>query len=136
MMGALIPVRGTCGTFKVINIMYLHILPAGMVYITIWYVHIPRYVLGQNCFEPKLAAVDSDFMSKNEIIECVKQLKLKNCEGYDRIPQRILIDGIDILINPLSQLFSLIYREKLIPEQWLIAKITPIHKKGNKNPLS
>ena len=73
---------------------------------------------------PKLVAVDSDFMSKNEIIECVKQLKLKNCEGYDRIPQRILIDGIDILINPLSQLFSLIYREKLIPEQWLIAKIT------------
>ena len=52
---------------------------------------------------------------------CVRQLKIKNCEGYDRIPQRFLIDGIDILINPLSQLFSLIYRDKLIPKQWLIA---------------
>ena len=28
---------------------YLHILRAGMVYITLWYVHVPRYVLGQNC---------------------------------------------------------------------------------------
>ena len=26
--------RGTCGTFKVINLTYLHVLHAGMVYIT------------------------------------------------------------------------------------------------------
>ena len=76
---------------------------------------------------------DSDFMSPLEIVECVKQLKLKNCEGYDQIPQRILIDGIDVLIKPLSHLFSLIYKDKLIPEQWLISKIPPIHKKGSKN---
>ena len=40
-------------------------------------------------------------MSRQEIIECIEQLKIKNCEGYDHIPQRILIDGIDILVNPL-----------------------------------
>ena len=74
-------------------------------------------------------------MSLQEILECIEQLKIKNCEGYDRIPQIILIDGIDILVNPLSQLFSLIYRDKLIPEQWLIAKITPIHKKDTKNNI-
>ena len=74
-------------------------------------------------------------MSKNDIIECVKQFKLKNCEGYDRIPQRFLIDGISILINPLAKLFKLIYSTKLIPEQWLIAKITPIYKKGSKNQI-
>ena len=50
----------------------------------------------------KLAATDVNFMSPIEILECVKQLKIKNCEGYDRIPQRFLIDGIDILIRPLS----------------------------------
>ena len=33
--------RGTCGTFKVINLTYLHVLCAGMVYITLWYVHVP-----------------------------------------------------------------------------------------------
>ena len=44
-----------------------------------------------------------------------------------------MIDGIDILIKPLTKLFSLIHRDKQIPEQWLIAKITPIHKKDSKN---
>ena len=77
----------------------------------------------------KMTVAESNFMSPLEIVECVKQLKIKNCESYDHIPQRILIDGIIILIKPLSQLFNFIYRDKQIPEQWLIAKITPIHKK-------
>ena len=42
MRGAMKQGRGMCGTFKVFNLMYLHILCAGMVYITLW------YVLGQN----------------------------------------------------------------------------------------
>ena len=68
----------------------------------------------------KMGTVDCDFMTAIDIYECVKQLKIKNCEGYDRIPQRILIDGIDALINPLTQLFALIYKDCQIPEQWLI----------------
>ena len=49
------------------------------------------------------------FMDKDSILECVKTLKIKNCEGYDRIPQRILVDGISELIHPLTELFELIY---------------------------
>ena len=55
--------------------------------------------------------------------------KNKNCEGHDRIPQRVLIDGIDILKFPLSHLFNQIYIQKKIPEQWLIAKVKPIKKR-------
>ena len=47
-------------------------------------------------------------------------LKTKNCEGYDRFPQRIILDGIDALWDPFARLFSLIYRDKVIPGQWLI----------------
>ena len=57
----------------------------------------------------KMKAGNLDFMTKTDIISCVKMLKVKNCEGYDRIPQRVLIDGIDLLINPLTKLFSMIY---------------------------
>ena len=39
-MGAMKRGRGTCSTFKAFNLMYLHILRAGMVYVTLWYVHI------------------------------------------------------------------------------------------------
>ena len=57
-------------------------------------------------------------------------LKNKNCEGHDRIPLRILHDGTQYLLKPLSILFNMIYKTKTIPEQWLISKIIPIHKKG------
>ena len=42
----------------------------------------------------KIFANDWMFMSRVRIIECVKGLKMKNTEGYDRIPQRI----IDVLV--------------------------------------
>ena len=83
----------------------------------------------------KLESGDFDFMTRDNVYKCIKQLKTKNSEGYDRIPQRILLDGIDILISPFAKLFTMIYQERAIPEQWLIAKITPIHKKGSKNQI-
>ena len=70
-----------------------------------------------------------------DILECVKELKLKNCEGFDRIPQRILSDGIKVLSKPLTTLFKMIFNTHQIPEQWLIAKTIPIHKKGPKQNI-
>ena len=35
-------------------------------------------------------------------LKCLKDIKIKNCEGYDRIPQRILADGAKILVKPLA----------------------------------
>ena len=72
------------------------------------------------------------FMTGERIIECIKSLKIKNTEGYDRIPQRIIIDGMEALSKPLIKLFELVYREMKVPGQWLISKIIPVHKKGDK----
>jgi hypothetical protein len=72
-------------------------------------------------------------MSCTNILDCLKEIKTKNCEGYDRIPQRILSDGAELLVFPLTTLFEKIYSQKNIPEQWSIAKVIPIHKKGPKN---
>ena len=65
----------------------------------------------------------------------LKTIKIKNCEGYDRIPQRILSDGANILIGPFTGLFERIYNQKSIPEQWSISKVIPIFKKGLKNNI-
>ena len=62
--------------------------------------------------------------------------KTKKTEGHDRIPERILIDGINILIKPFTWLFNLIYTTKQIPEQWLLAKIIPVFKKGDRNNVA
>ena len=83
----------------------------------------------------KLYCPESHFMSIENILEAVNSLKNKKCEGHDRIPQMILIDGIEILKFPLSYLFNQIYNQKKIPEQWLIAKVIPILKKGQNTKI-
>ena len=83
----------------------------------------------------KICCSDLHFMTIDNIVEAVKSLKNKNSEGHDRIPQRILIDGIEILKYPLSYLFNQIYVDKKVPEQWLISKITPIFKKGSTSKI-
>jgi hypothetical protein len=85
--------------------------------------------------EKKLAAGNLMFMSTNEVQKSIESIKLKNTEGYDRIPQRVLVDGIEHLLQPFTKLFDLIYREKSIPEQWRISKIVPVHKKGSKQMI-
>jgi exonuclease III len=83
----------------------------------------------------KLWTTDHHFMSIENIVEAVLSMKNKPCEGHDRIPQRILKDGIEWLKYPLSFIFDQIYKTKKLPEQWLIAKITPIFKKGNPHQI-
>ena len=83
----------------------------------------------------KINCTETNFMTEQNILKAVKSMKIKNCEGHDGIPLRILIDGINILIAPLTVLFNKIYNQKKIPEQWLIAKIIPIHKKGSLNDI-
>jgi hypothetical protein len=48
----------------------------------------------------RINAENNFFMNKNDVYECLKSLKCKNSEGFDRIPQRILLDGAEILIDP------------------------------------
>ena len=81
----------------------------------------------------RIYANDNMFMTRENIINSVKSLKIKNNEGYDRIPQRVLIDGLEILIEPLTIFFSKVYMTREIPGQWLISKIIPVHKKGSRS---
>ena len=66
----------------------------------------------------KMNAENCMFMTRDDVKKCIESIKVKNCEGYDTIPQRILVDGIDTLLDPLSKLFKCIYYERKIPEQW------------------
>ena len=51
-------------------------------------------------------------MTEIKVREVLSKLKIKNCEGFDRIPLRILNEGAEILNKPLAQLFKLIYETK------------------------
>jgi hypothetical protein len=46
------------------------------------------------------------------------------------------VDSVDILNEPLTRLFSLIYYQRNVTQQWLIAKTIPVYKnKGEKNSI-
>ena len=90
-----------------------------------------------NVYNGKRKAISNEvmFMDPESITECIKTIKIKNCEGHDRIPQRILVDGSAYLVRPLTVLFEMIYRYNQLPDQWLVAKVFPVFKKGNKNKI-
>ena len=77
----------------------------------------------------KLWVNDVNFMTQENISKAVKQIKMKNSEGHDMIPQRLPVDGISMLLLPLTQLFHNIYIKREIPEQWKLSKILRIGKK-------
>ena len=48
-------------------------------------------------------------MMESNVLTALKFLKNKNCKGHDCIPLRILFDGTQFLLKPLSLLFNKIY---------------------------
>jgi hypothetical protein len=67
-----------------------------------------------------------------EVLQEMKQLKDKKCYGMDRIPLKIIRDGAGVLCNPICNLLNKIVEQNVVPEQWLTARITPLHKKGKR----
>ena len=80
----------------------------------------------------KIYSEPENFINQINVMNALRSIKIKNSEGYDRIPQRILNEGRELLIKPITRLFELIYESNQIPEQWSISKVIPIFKKGSK----
>jgi hypothetical protein len=75
-------------------------------------------------------------MTKQWVVAVLKGLKIKNCEGYDRLPLRILNEGCDQISETVADLFNKIYKEKRVPQQWKVAKVIPLYKKGDASEIS
>ena len=62
----------------------------------------------------KMIVQNRNFMTKNDVMECMSTLKDKKCEGYDRIPVNILYDAREPLLDPLSELFAKVYKTRIL----------------------
>ena len=63
----------------------------------------------------------------------LKSLKRRKAAGCGDLPPGILKDAAYALSSPLTHLINLSLTTGLVPNKWKIAKVTPIHKKGNTN---
>jgi potassium voltage-gated channel Eag-related subfamily H protein 8 len=74
-------------------------------------------------------------ISEAEIQEIVSKIKGKLSAGYDEIPKYPNKDCIKYIKN-LCFIFNSSLNSDVFPELMKIAKVRPIHKKGNKNEIS
>jgi hypothetical protein len=67
-----------------------------------------------------------------EIKEAVNLSKNKRSAGPDELPMCLIKDCGEALLEPLTELFNSIVSSGEFPEEWKIAKVVPIHKKGKR----
>jgi hypothetical protein len=70
-------------------------------------------------------------ITENEVVKVAKSLKNKFTTGYDDIPDAIVKQCIDYFKKPLTGIFNASLKTGIFMEQLKIAKVIPIHKKGN-----
>jgi len=70
-------------------------------------------------------------ITENEVAKVAKSLKNKFTSGNDDIPDYVVKQCIDYLKKPLTDIYNLSLESGIFPEQLKIAKVIPVHKKGN-----
>ena len=70
------------------------------------------------------------YVSKISIEKELKSLKRGKSAGHDDIPPGMLKDAASELAKPLSYIINLSLQTGVVPTEWKIAKVTPIHKGG------
>ena len=71
-----------------------------------------------------------------EILELCKHIKINKSSVIYYIFSRILKDASIILVDKLVKCFNLSFTSGIFPEAWKLAKITPLHKGGQKNQIN
>ena len=74
-------------------------------------------------------------ISVNEILNTVNEFVDKKSTGSDDIPSILFKWAINIIAPKLAFIFNQLVDHGLYPEDLKIAKVTPLHKKGDKSDL-
>ncbi|TRZ08455.1 hypothetical protein HGM15179_018648 [Zosterops borbonicus] len=84
-----------------------------------------------------LESVEDNFLSqlKEEVRELLSLLDVHKSMGSDEIHPRVMRELGDELAKPLSIIYQQSWLTGEVPDDWKLANVTPIHKKGRKeNP--
>ncbi|KAI8516468.1 hypothetical protein Bbelb_050490 [Branchiostoma belcheri] len=75
-------------------------------------------------------------VEETEVLNELLRLKPKKATGVDKIPSRLLKDSAPIIVKPLAHIFNLSISSGEVPDDWKLAKVSPIYKSGNKDSVS
>ena len=74
----------------------------------------------------KFKHVNNAYISKE-----LSALKVKKAAGIDDLPAKLLKDSAKVISGPLCKLINRSLETGVVPSEWKIAKINPLHKKGD-----
>lgn len=89
-----------------------------------------------NEFNLCLESINFSSVDSVDIIGAAKKLSNKLTSGADGIPSFIARDCIGVLADPLEHIYNLILKTSQFPKIWKVAKVIPIHKKGDISQVS
>ena len=75
-------------------------------------------------------------ISHDRTWEEIKQMKTTKSSEYDKISARLLQTAERSIVEPLTDIFNQSLRTGIFPEEWKIAKVSPIYKADEKNLCS
>ena len=72
----------------------------------------------------------------SQLLNIVKELKNKSSAGSDLLSNSLLKVAIPLIADHLRKLINLSFTTGYVPEQMRIAKVTPLHKEGDKSSFN
>lgn len=76
-----------------------------------------------------------DPVTENEIFNIITDLKKSNSVGLDKISSNMLKSVVNHIVKPLTYLINRSLSEGIFPDILKVAKIIPLHKKGDKTSI-
>ncbi len=80
-----------------------------------------------------ITPLEIDVISPHDLKKYFDKLDTNKSMGPDSLSPRLLRELKQQILHPLTNIFNRSLQENKVPEDWKIANVTPIHKKGDKN---
>ena len=70
--------------------------------------------------------------TRTEVSDAISSLKNNRSPGPDEIPAELIKSGGEELISIMHEMIVKIWNTELLPDEWLVGSLIPLHKKGDK----
>ena len=96
----------------------------------------PSDIDPESYLQPAKTAFSLRALSVTTVCELLSQLDEKKAMGLDGVPCKLLKLASSIIGPSLTKIFNSCIKTETFPDEWKIAKVTPIFKKGSKSDLN
>ena len=79
------------------------------------------------------ATINSFKITTEVVGKYLKELNASKSQGPDNLHPKLLLEAPEEIKNPLTEIFNKLLQEGTVPNDWKLANIIPLHKKGSKS---